>query len=83
MLFNKSSVPSTSRSQRPAGGPQTLSMATQVLRDAIADGAVDDPTAIDILESLSHDERDDIANSPSNFDSWLNIQLARVQVASP
>lgn len=29
-----------------AGGPVALCKANQVLRDAIADGAVDDPTAI-------------------------------------
>ena len=39
-----------------AGGPKALRLANQVLRDAIADGAVDDPTAIGILERLSHDE---------------------------
>ena len=41
-----------------AGGPKALHVANQVLRDAIADGAVDDPTAIEVLESLSHDEDD-------------------------
>ncbi|MGE5774316.1 MAG: hypothetical protein ACM3Z4_20175 [Hyphomicrobiales bacterium] len=41
-----------------AGGPVALCKANQVLRDAIADGAVDDPTAIGVLESLSHDEED-------------------------
>ena len=39
------------RPQRPACGQS-------VLRDAIADGAVDDPTAIEVLESLEHDEDD-------------------------
>jgi hypothetical protein len=39
-----------------AGGPDALRKANQVLRDAIADGAVDDPTAVGVLESLSHDE---------------------------
>jgi hypothetical protein len=39
-----------------AGGPVALRKANQVLRDAIADGAVDDPTAVGVLESLSHDE---------------------------
>jgi hypothetical protein len=34
-----------------AGGPAALRRANQVLRDAIADGAVDDPTAIMLLES--------------------------------
>ena len=41
-----------------AGGPAALRRANQVLRDAIADGAVDDPTAIRLLESLAHDEDD-------------------------
>lgn len=39
-----------------AGGPTALRVANQVLRDAIADGAVDDPTAVGVLKSLSHDE---------------------------
>jgi hypothetical protein len=38
-----------------AGGPAALRRANQVLRDAIIDGAVDDPTAIMLLESLAHD----------------------------
>ena len=41
-----------------AGGPSALRRANQVLRDAIADSAVDDPTAIMLLESLAHDEDD-------------------------
>jgi hypothetical protein len=32
-----------------AGGPNALHVANQVLRDAIADGAVDDPIAIGVL----------------------------------
>ena len=39
-----------------AGGPDALRKANQVLRDAIADGAIDDPTAVGVLESLSRDE---------------------------
>ena len=39
-----------------AGGPSALRKANQVLRDAIADGAIDDPTAVGVLESLSRDE---------------------------
>jgi hypothetical protein len=45
-----------------AGGTAALSKANQVLRDAIADGAVDDPTAIMLLESLAHDEDDEDAS---------------------
>ena len=39
-----------------AGGPAAMRVANRVLRDAIADCAIDDPLAIEILESLSHDE---------------------------
>ena len=45
-----------------AGGTAALRKANQVLRDAIADGAVDDPTAIMLLESLAHDEDDEDAS---------------------
>jgi hypothetical protein len=45
-----------------AGGPAALRRANQVLRDAIADGAADDPTAIMLLESLAHDEDDEDAS---------------------
>jgi len=38
------------------GGPQALRVADQFLRQAIADGAVDDREAIAVLESLSRDE---------------------------
>lgn len=50
-----------------AGGPRALRVANRVLRDAIVDGAVDDPAAIEILESLAHDEDDEIelSNAPS------------------
>jgi hypothetical protein len=41
-----------------AGGPQAMRVANRVLRDAIADRAVDDPVAIELLESISHDEDD-------------------------
>jgi hypothetical protein len=41
-----------------AGGPHALLVANKVLRDAIADGAVDDPAAIEVLQALSHDEDD-------------------------
>jgi hypothetical protein len=43
-----------------AGGPRALHVANRVLRDAIADGVVDHPFAIEVLESLAHDE-DDVA----------------------
>jgi len=45
---------------------------TKVLRDAIADGAVDDPTAIMLLGSLAHDEddEDDATITPREF-RWL------------
>jgi hypothetical protein len=52
-----------------AGGPAALRRANQVLRDAIADGAVDDPTAIMLLGSLAHDE-DDATITPREF-RWL------------
>jgi hypothetical protein len=39
-----------------AGGPGALRKANQVLRDAIADGAVDGPAAVGVLKSLSHDD---------------------------
>jgi hypothetical protein len=42
-----------------AGGTAALRVANQVLRDAIADGAVDDPVAVRILEFLSHDDDDE------------------------
>jgi hypothetical protein len=42
-----------------AGGTAALRVANQVLRDAIADGAVDDPVAVRILKSLSHDGDDE------------------------
>jgi len=38
------------------GGPEALYAADQFLRQAIADGAVDDPQAIAVLESLSQDD---------------------------
>lgn len=41
-----------------AGGPQSVLAANQVLRDAIADGVIDDPLAIGVLRSLAHDEDD-------------------------
>ena len=41
-----------------AGGPQALLVANKVLRDAIRDGAVDDPAAVEVLQALSHDEDD-------------------------
>ena len=51
-----------------AGGPRALRRANQVLRDAIADGAVSDPTAIMLLELLAHDEDDDVPTFDSVFD---------------
>ena len=65
-----------------AAGPQALRIANQVLLDAIADGAVDDPLAIRILESLAHDEDDEIelSNAPSRdavtFETDFFEQLA-------
>ena len=41
-----------------AGGPKAMRTANQVLRDAIADNAVDDPAAIRFLQSLAHDQDD-------------------------
>ena len=56
-----------------AGGPAAQLVANRVLRDAIADGAVDDPVAIMLLESLAHDEDDAGATlnlTPNGF-RWL------------
>jgi hypothetical protein len=57
-----------------AGGPKALHVANQVLRDAIADGAVDDPVAIGVLESLSHDEDDteEIIKIERQQFSWID-----------
>jgi len=41
-----------------AGGAEAIRTANRVLRDAIADRAIDDPLAISVLESLAHDEDD-------------------------
>jgi hypothetical protein len=57
-----------------AGGPAALRKANQVLRDAIADGAVDDPTAIMLLESLAHDEDD----PPEPFDLFDGLTSAAI-----
>ena len=55
-----------------AGGPSALSKANQVLRDAIADGAVNDPTAVEVLESLSHDEE---ASPPASAGFFIEGDL--------
>jgi hypothetical protein len=55
-----------------AGGPRALHVANRVLRDAIADGVVSDPFAIEVLESLAHDEDD----SPHALDGDLFEALA-------
>lgn len=56
-----------------AGGPQAILVANKVLRDAIADGAVDDHDAIEVLQALSHDEDD--TEETTEFErqpfSWL------------
>jgi hypothetical protein len=41
-----------------AGGPGAMRVANQVLRDAIADRAVSDPLAIEVLRSLARDDDD-------------------------
>jgi hypothetical protein len=41
-----------------AGGAQAIRTANRVLRDTIADRAIDDPLAISVLESLAQDEDD-------------------------
>jgi hypothetical protein len=64
-----------------AGGPAALRRANQVLRDAIKDGAVDDPTAIMLLESLAHDEDDEGASeivAPAFDDVRMFDELAPV-----
>jgi hypothetical protein len=43
-----------------AGGPGAMRVANRVLRDAIEDRAIDDPAAVMILESLAHDEDDEL-----------------------
>jgi hypothetical protein len=58
-----------------AGGPAALRRANQVLRDAIADGAVSDPTAIRLLESLAHDEDDDV---PAFVDVFDDLAVASI-----
>ena len=46
------------RTRKAAGGAEAIRTANRVLRDAIADRAIDDPLAISVLESLAHDEDD-------------------------
>ena len=41
-----------------AGGAEAIRTANRILRDAIADRAIDDPLAVSVLESLAHDEDD-------------------------
>jgi len=55
-----------------AGGPRALHVANRVLRDAIADGVVDDPFAIEVLESLAHDEDD----GPHALDYFDDLAIA-------
>lgn len=57
-----------------AGGPAALHVANRVLRDAIADRAIDDPLAIEILELLSHDE-DDAPDIQPEHQQWSVIQM--------
>jgi hypothetical protein len=49
-----------------------LHVANRVLRDAIADGVVDDPFAIEVLESLAHDEDD----GPHALDYFDDLAIA-------
>jgi hypothetical protein len=58
-----------------AGGPKAMRVANRVLRDAIADCAVDDPVAIEILASLAHDEddADEIQISRTDYRWWDEI----------
>jgi len=51
-----------------AGGPGAMCIANKVLRDAIADRAVDDPIAIMLLESLAHDEDEHLERIESGPD---------------
>ena len=55
-----------------AGGAAALRVANQVLRDAIADGAIDDPVAISVLEFLSHDEDDEDAEQQHSLPEFVN-----------
>ena len=43
-----------------AGGPPAMRVANQVLRDAIADRAISDPLAIEILGRLARDDDDTV-----------------------
>jgi hypothetical protein len=55
-----------------AGGAAALRVANQVLRDAIADGAIDDPVAIRVLEFLSHDEDDEGTEQQPTLSELIN-----------
>jgi hypothetical protein len=55
-----------------AGGEQAIRTANRVLRDAIADRAIDDPLAVSVLESLAHDE-DDLPRMNRSYDVASNV----------
>jgi hypothetical protein len=58
-----------------AGGPEAMRVANRVLRDAIADRAIDDPDAIEILACLAHDEDDalEIEVLPVEWEMFLKL----------
>jgi hypothetical protein len=53
-----------------AGGPQAILVANKVLRDAIADGAVDDHDAIEVLQDDEDDTEETTEFERQPF-SWL------------
>lgn len=53
-----------------AGGPQAILVANKVLRDAIADGAVDDHDAIEVLQDDEEDTEETTEFERQPF-SWL------------
>ena len=58
-----------------AAGPSALRVANRVLRDAIAEGVIDDPRAISVLEPLAHDEDDtsEVQITRPDYASWDEI----------
>ena len=62
-----------------AAGPRAIFIANRVLRDAITDRVVDDPTAVLILESLSQDE-DDLPLIDQQLTAPLDMPVEIVRV---
>ena len=59
-----------------AAGPSALRVANKVLRDAIAEGLIDDPRAISVLEPLAHDEDDtpEVQITRADYAWWDQIK---------